>query len=313
MLDRVNAESSLDIFNYVAYLRTRRTAMVQTEEQYTFCHDAVLEAIQCGNTQILAHDLRITLSRMEDVDKELKMTRFDSEFKTLNKVSPILPKACYIVASYPENKDKNRYSDILASDFSRVVLTAIDDNEITTYINAVHISDFPQFWPEVGKETYDMISVECSDERSSSVDNLRASYDQSEIAQLRFNVKDLRTPENLHKIKMFVVSGWTSEDETPPTSSIITLIAKVERWQQQSGNGPITVVCSDGIGRSGTFSALYSVLERVKIEQVIDVLQAIKAMRIPRPGLVKTTAEYKFIHYAVQEYLAAFDDYANFK
>lgn len=81
-------------------------------------------------------------------------------------------------------------------------------------------------------------------------------------------------------------------------------------------------------------------LERVKIEQVVDVLQAIKAMRIPRPGLVKTNvrtflmhfvysivgnksnipycyfllqAEYKSIYYTVQEYLAAFDDYANFK
>lgn len=46
---------------------------------------------------------------------------------------------------------------------------------------------------------------------------------------------------------------------------------------------------SDGLGRSGTFCALYSVLERLKIEQVVDVFQAIKAMRIPRPGLVKTT------------------------
>ena len=48
------------------------------------------------------------------------------------------------------------------------------------------------------------------------------------------------------------------------------------------------VIFSDGLGRSGTFCALYSVLERLKIEQVIDVFQAIKAMRISRPGLVKT-------------------------
>ena len=31
MLDRIKAESTIDIFNFVAYLRTRRTAMVQTE------------------------------------------------------------------------------------------------------------------------------------------------------------------------------------------------------------------------------------------------------------------------------------------
>ena len=31
MLDRIKAESTIDIFNFVAYLRSRRTAMVQTE------------------------------------------------------------------------------------------------------------------------------------------------------------------------------------------------------------------------------------------------------------------------------------------
>ncbi len=45
---------------------------------------------------------------------------------------------------------------------------------------------------------------------------------------------------------------------------------------------------SDGLGRSGTFAALNAVIERVKVEQVIDVFQAIKAMRIQRAHLVKT-------------------------
>lgn len=36
MLDRIKAESTIDIFNFVAYLRTRRTAMVQTEVRDIF-------------------------------------------------------------------------------------------------------------------------------------------------------------------------------------------------------------------------------------------------------------------------------------
>ncbi|KAL9973643.1 hypothetical protein ACROYT_G020124 [Oculina patagonica] len=358
MLDRIKAESTIDIYNFVAYLRTRRTAMVQTEEQYTFCHDAILESVQCGNTQIYAHDLRITLSRMSDVAKDAKVTRFESEFKTLNKVSPVLHKGHCVVASYPENKEKNRSQEILAPDCYRVILTAIDDNESTSYINAVHISgykqqhafivtqhpltptvtdfwrmlceqecscvvlfdsneeegDFPLFWPGCDTETYDdMITVQRLTVNSSSVDNLKANYDQSEITEKTFRATDLRTPEKSLRVKMFQYSGWMNENDAPKGSGLITLIAKVEKWQQHSGNGPITVICSDGLGRSGTFCALYSVLERLKIEQVIDVFQAIKAMRIPRPGLVKTAAEYKFIHYAIQDYLSAFDDYANFK
>lgn len=50
-------------------------------------------------------------------------------------------------------------------------------------------------------------------------------------------------PEKELIVKMFVLNGWTSEDQPPDTSSMITLVAKVEKWQQQSGNGAITVMC----------------------------------------------------------------------
>ena len=40
--------------------------------------------MQCGNTQIYAHDLRITLARMNEIGKESKVTRFESEFKVSN-------------------------------------------------------------------------------------------------------------------------------------------------------------------------------------------------------------------------------------
>ena len=51
------------------------------------------------------------------------------------------------------------------------------------------------------------------------------------------------TPEKSRRIKIFQYSGWVNENEEPPAAGLITLIAKVEKWQQHSGNGPITVVC----------------------------------------------------------------------
>ena len=45
MLDRIKAESTIDIFNFVAYLRTRRTAMVQTEVCDIFNH--IKHLIKC--------------------------------------------------------------------------------------------------------------------------------------------------------------------------------------------------------------------------------------------------------------------------
>ena len=45
---------------------------------------------------------------------------------------------------------------------------------------------------------------------------------------------------------------------------------------------------SDGVGRSGCVATIMSVIERVKIEQTVDVFQTIKLIRAKRPGAVNT-------------------------
>ena len=49
-----------------------------------------------------------------------------------------------------------------------------------------------------------------------------------------------------------------------------------------------TRICSDGVSRTGAFCTLYSVLERVKVDQVVDVYLATKTLRIQRAGLLET-------------------------
>ena len=46
---------------------------------------------------------------------------------------------------------------------------------------------------------------------------------------------------------------------------------------------------SDGVGRSGTFCALFNCVNRFKAEQVVDVFQIIKSMRAQNPAVVQTT------------------------
>ena len=57
MLERIKHVDTVDIYGYVTCLRAQRNYMVQTEDQYVFIHDAVLEAITSGNTEILARNL----------------------------------------------------------------------------------------------------------------------------------------------------------------------------------------------------------------------------------------------------------------
>ncbi|XP_026579171.1 receptor-type tyrosine-protein phosphatase alpha [Pseudonaja textilis] len=70
---------------------------------------------------------------------------------------------------------------------------------------------------------------------------------------------------------------------------------------------------SAGAGRTGTFCALGTVLERVKAEGILDVFQTVKSLRLQRPHMVQTLEQYEFCYKVVQEYIDAFSDYANFK
>lgn len=45
---------------------------------------------------------------------------------------------------------------------------------------------------------------------------------------------------------------------------------------------------SAGAGRTGTFCALSTVLERVKAEGILDVFQTVKSLRLQRPHMVQT-------------------------
>lgn len=53
------------------------------QEQYVFCHDALLESILCGNTQISAHNLRIEMNKLREKDPASKMTGFEAQFKVI--------------------------------------------------------------------------------------------------------------------------------------------------------------------------------------------------------------------------------------
>lgn len=69
----------------------------------------------------------------------------------------------------------------------------------------------------------------------------------------------------------------------------IDFIGQVHKTKEQFGqDGPITVHCSAGVGRTGVFISLSIVLERMQYEGVLDVFQTVRILRSQRPAMVQT-------------------------
>ena len=52
------------------------------QDQYAFIHDAVLETLICGDTQIPSSDLHRALGKLKKVDKHTAgMTGFEKQFQ----------------------------------------------------------------------------------------------------------------------------------------------------------------------------------------------------------------------------------------
>ena len=76
MLQRIKHERTVDVYGHVTCLRAQRNYMVQTEDQYIFIHDALLEAILAGNTEV--NSRIFYLSRyiiLEDFNFDLQASR----------------------------------------------------------------------------------------------------------------------------------------------------------------------------------------------------------------------------------------------
>lgn len=128
-LQRMESEQNLDIFGYVRAMRCKRNCMVQTEvslgyihlsglghifmflystqPQYVFIHDALLEAIECGVTEVLARELQEQYRQLCEVDVETKVTGIAMQFDNLERT--IHRKLRRYTGTLIVNKPKNRY------------------------------------------------------------------------------------------------------------------------------------------------------------------------------------------------------------
>lgn len=137
MLERARHERTVDIYGHVTCLRAQRNYMVQTEDQYVFIHDALLEAVVCGDTEVSATNLHTHIQKLMRVDPIENITGMELEFKKLANMKA--DSSRFVSASMPCNKQKNRLVHILPFESTRVCLSPRDGSD---YINASFVDGY---------------------------------------------------------------------------------------------------------------------------------------------------------------------------
>ncbi|XP_041379313.1 receptor-type tyrosine-protein phosphatase S-like [Gigantopelta aegis] len=78
-LEQASKERVVDIAGIINRLREQRMQMVQTVDQYAFVHDAVLERVICGETEIPTDKYQSELQKLKEHDPRTHQTGLESQ------------------------------------------------------------------------------------------------------------------------------------------------------------------------------------------------------------------------------------------
>ncbi|NXL33971.1 PTPRD phosphatase, partial [Glaucidium brasilianum] len=321
MLERIKHEKTVDIYGHVTLMRAQRNYMVQTEDQYIFIHDALLEAVTCGNTEVPARNLYAYIQKLTQIETGENVTGMELEFKRL--ASSKAHTSRFISANLPCNKFKNRLVNIMPYESTRVCLQPIRGVEGSDYINASFIDGYRQqkayiatqgplaettedFWRmlwehnstivvmltklrEMGREKcHQYWPAERSARYQYFVVDPMAEYNMPQYILREFKVTDARDGQS-RTVRQFQFTDWPEQGVPKSGEGFIDFIGQVHKTKEQFGqDGPISVHCSAGVGRTGVFITLSIVLERMRYEGVVDIFQTVKMLRTQRPAMVQT-------------------------
>ncbi|XP_043945675.1 receptor-type tyrosine-protein phosphatase U [Protopterus annectens] len=344
MLDMAECEGVVDIYNCVKTLCSRRINMIQTEEQYVFIHDAILEACLCGDTVIPVSEFKPAYKEMLRIDPQSNSSQLREEFQTLNSVTAQLDVEECSIALLPRNREKNRSMDVLPPDRCLPFLISID-GESNNYINAALTDSYRRsaafivtlhplqntmtdFWRLV--YDYGCTSVVMLNQLNQSnsawpclqywpepglqqfgpvqVEFVSRSADEDVITRL-FRVQNITQLQEGHlMVRHFQYLRWSAYRDVPDSkSSFINLLTQVDSWQAENAEGRTVVHCLNGGGRSGTYCACTMVLEMMKCQTVVDVFYAVKTLRNYKPNMVETMEQYRFCYDIALEYLESLE------
>jgi cadherin 5 type 2 (VE-cadherin) len=233
------------------------------------------------------------------------------------------------------NRAKNRFTNILPYDNTRVKLLPVEDVEGSDYINANWIPGFSSkrefiatqgplpstkddFWRLVWEYNCRAIVM-----LTMCIENGRIKCDQywpmdseplfygdlqvkimNETITSSWHIRELQISlgEQTRRIKHFHYLEWP-DMKVPDKLSMLMFVRHARSYVNSKVGGPVVVHCSAGVGRSGTFIALDVLIQQLEQEDVVDVYGVVLRMRLGRVLMVQTEQQYIFIYECMKHLL----------
>ncbi|XP_041934315.1 receptor-type tyrosine-protein phosphatase O isoform X2 [Alosa sapidissima] len=274
--------------------------------------------------------------QLDDFDAYIKDMSKDSAYKfslQFEELKSVGLDLSHDAADLPVNRPKNRYTNILPYDFSRVKLITMHNDEGLDYINANYIPGYnspreyiatqgplPEtrndFWKMVLQQKSHIVVMltQCNERRRVKCDHYWPFTDEpvaygeitvemlSESESADWTVRNFRLNYADESQDLLHLNYTSWPDHGVPTVNAIENIlqfVQIVRQQVNRTKGPIIVHCSAGVGRTGTFIALDRLMQHIREHEFADVLGLVSEMRSHRLSMVQTEEQYVFIHQCV--------------
>ncbi|KAG8225885.1 hypothetical protein J437_LFUL006047 [Ladona fulva] len=337
MLKQIRAKGEVNIFGFLHHIRTQRNYLVQTEEQYIFIHDALLEAIEAGETNInqayFSRYIQGLLSTEAEDEKEgCSRKVLERQFRL---VTSFVARDFHVMSGRKEyNLFKNRCLDILPVESSRVHLTPKAGVEGSDYINATWFQGFHKlkefiitqhpleatvydFWQMVwdhNAQTIVMLSSlddqenfqfwpteECDIDSDIFKVKFVAKHDHVGYATQEFAVHSLQDDYEL-AVRIIHCENWIENSAT--LAAVFDTITMVQEWHVEYQNGPMVVMDEIGGTEAATFCCLTTFMKQLEFENHVDVYMYAKLYHNRRPGIWKNEADYMYLYHATEALIA---------